>query len=306
VECGRPYPSPILTTPQLEQHGLGFSGYYFARNNWPPAYFISGDDTPAMFWKPLPAADSEGYVELGITVEYRLHKINNNLDAISDGNPVTGQPLPFPLLSFAIHDDQDQSILSPTAQVTNIMPTLTIAQRACTPYNNTVKLPPVNEFDLNQLSIGDSLPPTDFWIEMRCPTNIGRVGYYFTPPSWGLYNEAQGVININPASQAKGIGLQITTRTLPHPEFISSSVDTGMTYQPIRFGPTNRYRVHSSSPWGTGSNEDPLTHETEHKAPYFDSTNPADSIPLRVAIYRTGTIVPGTYNAVIFIHLVYQ
>jgi len=285
---------PILTTPQLQQRGLGFSGYYYHRNEWPPAHSLTNADVPAFVWKNLPAADSEGYVELGISVVYRFHKINDNLD--TTGSPVTVQALPFPLAAFVIHDNQHQTIFSPIAQVTATMPTLTIAQRACTPFTNTVKLPAVNAAELNQINVGDSLPPTDFWIQMRCPSNIGHIMYYIVPVH-GIANEAQGVININPASQAKGIGLQMTTRSVPDPVYV---IDTTVTdYQPVKFGSTNRYWVHSSLFFGAGPNTDPLTSETDHTAPL-------DTIPLRVAVYRTGTVVPGTYNAAIFIHLVYR
>jgi len=283
---------PILTTPQLQQRGLGFSGFYFHRNEWPPAYTLTNTDGPAFFWKNLPAADSEGYVELGISVVYRFHKINDNLD--TTGSAVTVQALPFPLAAFVIHDNQDQTIFSPIAQVTATMPTLTIAQRACTPFTNSVKLPTVNANELP--TIGSLGTERDFWIEMRCPSNIGHIMYYIVPVH-GIANEAQGVININPASQAKGIGLQITTRSIPDPVYVVDAIVTD--YQPVKFGSNNRYWVRSSLPFGAGPNTDPLTTETDHTAPL-------DTIPLRVAVYRTGTVVPGTYNAAIFIHLVYR
>jgi len=250
--------APILTTTQLQQYGLGFSGHYYHRNQWPPAETFINAERPVYFWKDLPAVDGDGYVELGVTVNYRFSKINDNLDAISNGIPVTVQNLPFALAAFAIRDNESGAF-SPTAQVTATMPTLTIAQRACTPFTNTVKLPTVNESDLNAINVGDSLPPTDFWIEMRCPSNLAHIGYYVTPV-YGFENEAQGVIKINPASNAKGIGLQITTRSIPHPVYIDDSAGIGATYQPIKFGPTNRYRVYSSLRWGAGVNTDPLEH----------------------------------------------
>jgi len=289
---------PVLTTPQLQQYGLGFSGFYFVRNEWSNNDYgkFSNNDGEDIFWKNLPTADSDGYVELYVWGNYRFSKINDNLDTIIN-TPVTVQSLPFPLLAVAIRDNES-SALSPTAQVMASMPTLTVAQRACTPFTNTVKLPLIYADALNNINIGDSLPPTDFWIEMRCPSNIGHIGFYVQSPQ-GFENEAQGVIKINPSSSAKGIGLQITTRGIPYPVYIDNSVAIGTTYQPIKFGSNNRYRVYSSLRWGAGINTDPLTHETDHTAPL-------DTIPLRVAVYRTGTVVPGTYNASIFIHLVYR
>jgi len=289
----------ILTTPQLQQRGLGFSGFYFHRNEWPPGRALEVTDTwGGVTWKNLPPADGDGYVELGITLYYRFSKINNNLD--TTGSPVVVQTLPFNLAAFLIHDDEatGSGDWSPVGYVTATMPTLTIAQRACTPFTNTVKLPAINESDLNQINIGDSLPPTDFWIQMRCPSNIGYIGYYVTPSAHGFENEAQGVIKINPdTSTAKGIGLQITTRSIPQPTWLAANLSTD--YQPLKFGANNLYYVHSSLGWGAGPDTDPLSHETDHTAPH-------GTIPLRVAVYRTGTVVPGTYNAAIFIHLVYQ
>jgi len=286
---------PILTTAQLQQYGLGFSGFYFHRNQWPPAETFVNADRQVYFWKDLPAVDGEGYVELGVSVNYRFSKLNDNLDALLDGTPVTVQALPFALAAVAIRDDESDAF-SPTVQATATMPTLTIAQRACTPFTNFVKLPTVNANELPM--IGSLGTERDFWIQMRCPSNLAHIGYYIVPIH-GIANEAQGVININPASQAKGIGLRITTRSIPHPVYIDNSVDIGATYQPIKFGPTNRYRVYSSLRWGAGVNTDPLVTETDHTAPL-------DTIPLRVAVYRTGEVVPGTYNAAIYIHLVYR
>jgi len=287
---------PVLTTAQLQQYGLGFSGYYYHRNQWPPAEAFVNADRPVYFWKDLPAADSEGYVELGVSIEYRFSKLNNNLDALLDGNPVTVQALPFALAAVAIRDNES-TVLSPTVQVTATMPTLTIAQRACTPFTNSVTLPTVNANDLP--TIGSLGTEREFHIQMRCPSNLAHIGYYIVPVH-GIANAAQGVININPASQAKGIGLRITTRSIPDPLYIDNSVTPpSATYHPVKFGPSNRYRVYSSLRWGAGVNTDPLTSETDHTAPL-------DTIPLRVAVYRTGTVVPGTYNASIFIHLVYR
>jgi len=288
----------LLTNPQLQQFGLGFSGFFFHENDWPATsrHLTGIDQWGGLVWTELPPADSDGYVELGITVHYRFSKINESL-IVSD-TPVTMPLAQIPLAAFLIHDNEASGTQdwSPIAHATLTMPTLTIAQRACTPFTNTVKLPVVNTDDLNAINIGDSLSPTDFWIEMRCPSYVGGIGYYVTPVH-GFENEMQGVIKINPASTAKGIGLQITTRNVPAQFYLTS--DTTTSYHPIQFGQTNNYFVYSSLPFGAGTNIDPLSHETDHTAP--DNT-----IPLRVAVYRTGTVVPGTYNAAIFIHLVYR
>jgi len=290
---------PVLTTPQLSQYGLGFSGFFYPNNQWLIASrAISGTDQPTgVIWTALPPADSDGYVELDITAHYQYSKINDDLDAIIN-NPAIIQAAPFPLAAFLIHDNlaSGPSDWSPIAQVTATMPTLTVAQRACTPFTNTVKLPLIYTDELNNINIGDSLPPTDFWIRMRCPSNLAQIGYYVQSPQ-GFENEAQGVIKINPSSSAKGIGLQITTRSISTPVYFTRDINA--TYQPLKFGPTNLYLAHGSLIFGAGPDTNPLTTETDHTAP--DNT-----IPLRVAVYRTGTVVPGTYNASIFIHLVYR
>jgi len=157
-----------------------------------------------LVWTNLPPADSDGYVELGITVHYRFNKINENL-TVSDSAATVLLPQ-VPLAAFLIHDNESTGPQdwSPIAHATLTMPTLTIAQRACTPFTNTVKLPLIYADELNNINIGDSLPPTDFWIKMRCPSNIGTIGFY-VESAHGFENEVQGVIKINPASTAKGI-----------------------------------------------------------------------------------------------------
>jgi len=285
----------VYTTPQLQQYGLGFSGIYLARGIYPPVQDIANTTSVEPMWLPMPTVDSEGYVELGITTIYRFSKINNNLDAILDGTPVTVQPLPFPLIAYALRDNESTA-LSPTAYATASMPTLTIAQRACTPFVNSVKLPTVNANDLPY--VGASGPTTDFFIQMRCPTNLGHVGYYFADVH-GIENEAQGVIAINPASNAKGIGLQITTLSKSHPIYIDGTVGFEAEYQPIKFGPTARYAILSYGSVGSGPAGNPLTDERNYRAPH-------DTIPLKVAVYRTGDVIPGPYNAALYIHLVYR
>jgi len=132
-----------MTTAQLEQYGLGFAGYFYQVGQGPDLILYQNIEQPAaLVWSALPAADGDGYVELSIDAVYYFVKINHNLDAILDGNPVTVQPLPFPLAAIAIQAD-DSALFSPTAHLTAHMPTLTFAQRTCTtPFVNTVKLPP--------------------------------------------------------------------------------------------------------------------------------------------------------------------
>jgi len=292
-----PHPSGgsvSLTMPQLQQYGLGYTGQHWHQGtNGPVPTFIPHNSQGGVsyVWSALPPTDSEGYVELGIHVTYRFHKINNNLDAVLNGN-LTVQPFSVTPVTFAVRDNQSTT-LSPPAEFTFTMPTLTIAQRACTPFTNSVTLPTVHANDLP--AIGSHGPEQDFWIQMRCPSNLAYIGYYIVPVH-GIANEAQGVININPASAAKGIGLRITTRSTAEGIYYSK---IAAVYHPVKFGSTNRYRVHSSLRYGAGVDTDPLTTETDHTAPL-------DTIPLKVAVYRTGTVVPGSYNAAIYIHLVYR
>jgi len=287
---------PVMTTAQLEQYGLGFAGYFYPAGQWPGSIAYQNMDHPAaVVWQALPAADGDGYVELDVMAMYYFVKINDNLDALLDEIPRTVQATPFPLVAVTIQAD-DSAVFSPTAQVMAHMPTLTVAQRTCTtPFVNTVKLPPVNAADLTV--VGASGPPTDFWIEVRCPHGLAMFAYY-VEPAHGFENEAQGVIKINPASDAKGIGLQITTRSKPSTGYLVTGPGLNPTYQPLTFGATVRYAAygfhHTIRP-----NTDPLN------ATRIYRINDA-VIPLRAAVYRTGTVVPGTYNAAIFIHLVYR
>jgi len=249
----------------------------------------------ATHWRNLPAADGDGYVELDIISFYYFVKINNNLDALLDGIPRTVQTTPFPLVAVAIQAD-DSAVFSPTAQVMAHMPTLTFAQRTCTtPFTNTVKLPTVNAADLDAIAVGDSLPPTDFWITMNCPRGLAAVGYYVTDVH-GFENEAQGVIKINPASQAKGIGLRITTRSRPSTGYwVADGLNPN--YQPVTFGPGVRYLSYDNI--NSTIDGDPLNDRADYRAHN-------NAIPLQVAIYRVGAVVPGTFNAAIYIHLVYR
>jgi len=288
----------VLTTAELEAAGLGFSGFWYARNNWPPGIVLdNASQTSPYFWKPLPAPDGQGDVKLGIMVRYRFSKINDNLDAM-----ITGSPIPLaasiPLAAFVILDDVSATT-SPVAQLTATLPTITISQRACTPFADTVKLPVLN---MNELPpVGQAGPYHDFFIEMRCPSNLGAIGYH-AEAVYGVLNPAQGVIDINPASTASGIGLQILTRSTADPVFIDpGSSPLSDNYQPMQFGNTARYGVFSYSAFGAGPSVDP----SSNPIGTYRASN--STIPLRVAIYRTSqTVTPGTFNSAIIIHFVYR
>jgi len=182
------------------------------------------------------------------------------------------------------------------------LPTLRIQQRSCHPVVKTVSLPSVDAAQLP--SVGDSGPATNFTLTLRCPHNAAWYGYYVESVH-GYEDEAQGVIKIAPASTAKGIGLQLTSRHYAHPIYPSTGNRYGPTYVPIKFGPTNRYGSALNTytwPMVTG---DPLTDESDYSFPYL-SPGEGGMGSIKVAVYRTGTIVPGAYTAALTLYVVYR
>jgi len=175
------------------------------------------------------------------------------------------------------------------------MPTLTIAQRACTPFVQTVSLPSVDSAELP--NIGSRGQPTDFRFTVRCPHNGAWFGYY-VEAAHGYENEGQGIIKIDPASTAKGIGLQVSIRSNPDPVF-TDYPNTTPNYQPIKFGSTNKYSGASVTLFNVTGN--PLTDESDYTFPNVNSMP-----PLQVAVYRTGAIVPGSYTAGLKVYIVYR
>jgi len=291
-----PTPKPVLTTPQLTQYGLGFAGYSYPSFLWDPAwggqyYFNNNHLHPQP--NNTPSRYNNGQAEFGIDFRFRFVKINNNLDAILNNTVSTPYPLAFPLVTFSIVDN-NSGYESPHANVTAHIPTLTIQQRACTPFVDTITLPSI---DVSQLpSIGSTGATTDFRFTVRCPHNAARFGYY-VESAHGYEDETRGVIRLDPASAAKGIGLQVTTRYHPHPEF-TGELGYVSNYHPIKFGPINRYGDTSYVHFSVTGN--PLTDESDYTFPHIGSP------PLKIAVYRTGTLVPGPYTAALKIHMVYR
>jgi len=289
----------VFTTPELQPLGLGFAGFWYALGFDDNDSFKNVNHTEPPFWVPMPIPDGDGHFRFRVRMVYRFIKISAALDAHLDGTPVAVNPL-LVLGAFAIIDDLPGSPESPTAQTTVALPTITIGQRACTPFADTVFIPPLNMNDLPP--VGAAGPEKEFYIVMRCPTNLGYVGYH-AEAVHGVVDAAQGVIAISPGSSAKGIGLQILTRSPHSPEYLDTfSAPTGATYQPMQFSPTARYAVRSYSAGGAGpATVDPLTNPIRQ---YRASDN---TIPLKVAIYRIAQeVTPGTFTAAIRIHFVYR
>jgi len=260
-------------------------------------------------------ADGEGYYSIGgdFSVEYRFIKINNNFAASAVNEspyPCSNNPSSLTVANFKIKEYyvpnsrepdywKEDPVYSDNIPVTVNIPTFHFAQRTCTtPYvdEGVVRLPMINQNDLPR--VGSVGPVVEFNLKVNCPANLGYIGYYIQPVH-GIAEgaSARGVININPASTAKGIGLQITTR-------VSSSQHV-MAYQENLYGryfPVNLHSTGNSfyllgsgySRFGTGPDGDPLNDRQTYQ-----------TVPLRVRVYRTGDVVPGTYNAAIWVHMAY-
>jgi len=291
----------VFTTPQLQTLGLGFMGtiYLAIDGLWPSSNkMLEGADSAPIIWvDPLPT-DAQGYSYHPVTFRTRFVKISNNLDNILNTVSTTPYPLAFPLAKTRIIDDE--GYVSPEQELLVHMPTLHIAQRACTPFVQTVSLPSV---DASVLPIaGATGSSTHFRFTVRCPHNAAWFGYY-VESLHGYENEAQGVIKIDPNSSAKGIGLQITTRNYAHPLYPSTSTVFKSNYEPIKFGPTNRYGAAGYTMVNVTG--DPLNDESDYFFPRVSDDGQGGA--LNVAVYRTGgPLVPGSYTAALKVYMVYR
>jgi len=132
---------------------------------------------------------------------------------------------------------------------------------------------------------------------VRCPFDAARYGYYVESVH-GYEDEPNGVIKIDPVSQAKGSGLQVTTRLNPHHDLLGfgSTPD----YHPIQFGPTKRYGSADVINQNVISN--PAIDEADYVFP-----GKSQGYTLRVAVYRTGgPLDAGNYTTGLTVYLVYR
>jgi len=314
---------PVLTTTELESIGLGFVGLagllsfspgnyisesFVPHNGYGKALYHSYDGGGWTFYVDSVSLQystrlsNHNHVRFNHRIYYRLVKINENFNALSE-TASTYSIAPFIMGNLAFRQVGFWSYThygtSNTISVPSPTQTLTFAQRTCaTPYveDGVVKLPMINQNNLPV--VGSGGPWVEFNLKVDCPAHLGYIGYYVQPVHGvadGL--ESQGVININPASSAKGIGLQIETRSAPKwPDFARVQTNYKSSYRPIQFGPTNRYGWSTGySQFGPDPNSNPLADRITVQTP-----------PLRVRVYRTGTVVPGTFNAAIWVHMVYR
>jgi len=317
--------SKVITNQALEACGIGFvskiGSFNSGRGEAGNLHYVEtsipfgGQHTayerhygfPARYGK----ADGEGYHSIPgfFHVEYRFIKINNNFAASAANEspyPCSNNPSSLAVANFKIKEyyvpnssDPDywkeDPVYSDNIPVTVNIPTFHFAQRTCTtPYvdEGVVRLPMINQNDLP--SVGSMGPVVEFNLKVNCPTNLGYVGYWIQAVHGIVDN---GVIAINPASTAKGIGLQITTRVSSN-QYVNSYEESNYG----RYNPVNLYSngtsfyplVPSYSRFGTGPDGDPLNERQNYQ-----------TVPLRVRVYRTGEVVPGTYNAAIWVHMAY-
>jgi len=310
---------PVLTTTELESIGLGFVAVVGMISNSQGLHtesFVPHDGIEkTLFHTHMYGGyhftinsglgedrlSNSNHIKIVVVMYHRLVKINENFNALS-ATPSTYSIAPFIMGNISFRQVNYQTNMkygmSNVVSIPSPMHTLTFAQRTCaTPHvdDGVVRLPMINQNDLP--SVGSVGPEVKFELKVNCPTNLGYIGYYVQPVH-GIANglESQGVININPASTAKGIGLQITTHTAPKwPDYLQYVLNGGN--QPIRFGPTNRYGWGGGyRQFGSGPDGDPLNDRATYKTP----------TPLLVRVYRTGDVVPGTFNAAIWVHMVYR
>jgi len=239
-------------------------------------------------------------------IYYRFVKINENFDAhallgtcLNGSTPVVVANLGM-YEGYGVFPQPVGPAYSGTFQIAVNAPhsTLHFARRTCatpTVDEGFVRLPVIYPHQLP--SVGSVGPEKEFTLKINCPTSLGYIGYWVDPVHGvadGL--ESQGVININPASTAKGIGLQITSPTKPWPYYAQydyyRDANIQVEYRPIQFGPANRYPWSGYPIYGSGN---PLTDSVTYH-----------NVPLRVRVYRTGDIVPGAFNAAVRIHMVYR
>jgi len=284
----------VFTTAELQTYGIGFFGSFNQIDYWPNGVrsFTNQEKDTYAFLKVRPQDITGNRIDLRAEMIFRLIKINNNFDALVDTTTITSYPNPVPIALMSIADDQ--GYVSPVSTMTANISILNIMRRACTPFaQKTIQLPSVDAAELP--NIGDTGNTTEFKFAVRCPFNAARYGYYVESVH-GYEDESNGVIKIAPASTAKGIGLQITTRNQSHPVRVDF-VNLFPNYQPIKFGPTNRYgpaNIRNADLSGT-----PATNEADY-------VFPRDPSSLKVAVYRTGTLVPGAYTAGLTVYLIYR
>jgi len=130
----------------------------------------------------------------------------------------------------------------------------------------TVPLPTVAVGDFS--GQGATLGTTSFELILSCPGSLYSIGYSFTPAT-PILDEAQGVIALDSASSATGVGLQLTE-------------DNGAV---LKFGQANLY---------------PLV-------AYDPSMTKVYQIPLKAAYYQSGnTVTAGNVSSSMIVTLQFQ
>jgi len=238
----------VHTTTALEARGIGFTILW--QDMFP---YISGNQNSFGVSVAGILPDSNGYITHSYGLSYRFIKINNNFAFGSTG---TLSNVPFDIVRFSVSDGYMQASgqntyyimqsLSPVISgIPVTIPQMTIARRTCTtPYvqDGIVKLPNITTNSLPQ--VGSTGPQMTFEIRMNCPPHLGYVGYYVVPVH-GIVNPSQGVIAINPNSQAKGIGLQLEIQSVtdPYMDLVYDPNNPQLsTFYPMRFGAGNIYK----------------------------------------------------------------
>jgi len=309
----------VYTTPTLESAGLGFAVRWKASNRW-------GDEgewiSPSGMWTGEVFEQSEGLPlwRWTVTNHENAYKVQgwgdptNVFSSLADWNlimeeyPPPGNVSAVPSAYFGIHYDawvevryvaigpsQHKYVPNDHTVTVNVVRMLAMAVRRLQPngwlmkQNVHVKRMPHGTCqtpfhqavtvgltaDTQDLYLNTvSSTPTDFDLKLLdCP--LVNVCYFFRAPAGiEILNAAQGVIGLDSTATAQGVGVQLRHRA---GQFNNAPVDFNQPED------------------GPGSSREYCRDTSQ--APDSGHGGKDITIPLRAAVYRTGTIIPGSIRA---------
>jgi len=133
---------------------------------------------------------------------------------------------------------------------------------------------------------GDSSTPVPFDITLtKCPRV--NISYSFAAPNGIGYDNVNGVVDMDSASNAKGVGIQLRHRNDP------AYANNTIVFNPTDYANTPTY-VRNAPP------------QCESQGTCTDTpTGVNHTIPMQAAVFRKSAITPGKINASVLFHIVY-